>query len=73
LVLAAPATTTQRGLATEVRLDECDGAPRECVLDLDAPEPISRASLVEFIVSLSDSKMSEVCLAMARAVDCVTR
>ncbi len=73
VVLVAPATTRQRGLVTEVRLEESDGAPRACVLNLDTPELISRASLVEFIVSLSDSKMSEVCQAMARAVNCVTR
>ena len=73
VLLVAPATTRQRGLVTEVRLDENDGAPRECVLNLDTPELVSRASLVEFIVSLSDSKMSEVCQAMARAVNCVTR
>ena len=73
VVLVAPATTTVRGLVTEVRLDESDGAPRACVLNLDTPELISRASLVGFIASLSDTKMSEVCRAMARAVNCVTR
>ena len=73
VVLVAPATTTQRGLVTEVALDESDGAPRTCVLNLDTPELISRSSLVEFIVSLSDSKMSEICQAMARAINCVTR
>lgn len=73
VVLVAPATTTTRGLATEVELNVADGAPRPCVLNLDTPELISSAVLVEHIATLSDRKMSQICQALARAVNCVTR
>lgn len=73
VVLVAPATTRRRGIATEVELDEADGAPRACVLNLDTPELLSPGMLVDRIGTLSDRKMSEVCQALARAVNCVTR
>jgi mRNA-degrading endonuclease toxin of MazEF toxin-antitoxin module len=62
-----------RGLSTEVELDLTDGAPRHCVLNLDTPELISPALLVEHIATLSNRKMSQICQALARAVNCVTR
>src|SRR4051812_117401 len=34
-LLAVPVTRTIRGIPTEVRLDEVDGLPAECVLTLD--------------------------------------
>jgi mRNA interferase MazF len=54
VVLVAPATTTTRGLSTEVELNVTDGAPRDCVLNLDTPELISQAMLVGHIATLSD-------------------
>jgi mRNA interferase MazF len=73
VVLVAPASTTTRGLSTEVELNVTDGAPRDCVLNLDTPELISQAMLVEHIATLSDRKMSQICQALARAVNCVRR
>ena len=73
VVLVAPATTTRRGLATEVELGPEDGAPRPCVLNLDTPELLSKAMLIEHISTLSNQRMSQICQALARAVNCVTR
>lgn len=44
--------------------------PRECVLSLDTPELVSRARLVEYITTLSDVRMHEVCRALNVAVNC---
>jgi mRNA interferase MazF len=70
VVLAAFATTTIRGLDTEVLLDEAEGLPRSCALNLDTPELLPKAMLVEQIGRLTPEKMVEVCRALAAAVNC---
>lgn len=70
VVLVAFATTTIRGLDTEVALDESDGVPRPCVLNLDTPELLPKALLVDQIGRLSASRMRDVCGALAAAVNC---
>lgn len=69
-VLVAPATTTIRGLPTEVHLDEHDGMPRPCVLNLDTPELLSRGFLVDYITTLSLVRQHEVCRALSIATGC---
>ncbi len=71
-ILAVPATTTIRGIATEVPLDQHDGLPRPCVLSLDNLETIPKWAFVERISALGDSRMSEVCHALLSATDCET-
>ena len=70
LVLVAPATTTIRGLPSEVPLDVDDGVPLPCVLDLDTPELVSRHRLVDYIATLSAPRFADVCAAMSRAINC---
>lgn len=69
-VLAAPATTSVRGIPTEVRLGPDDGMPKECVLSLDNLAPVRKAHLSRRITSLGSSRMVEVCRALADATDC---
>lgn len=69
-ILVAPATTHRRGLPSEVALDEDDGMPRPCVLNLDTPELVSRNLLVDYVTSLSSERMRQVCSALASAVNC---
>ncbi len=70
-VLVATATTSVRDLPTEVHLSRAeDGAPRDCVLNLDLPEQAYRSQLVDYITTLSDARMAQVCRALAIAVDC---
>lgn len=69
-VLVAPATTTVRGLPSEVPLDRDDGMPRPCVLNLDTPELVPKPMLVERLGALSDVKMAAVCEALAAATGC---
>ena len=70
VVLAAFATTTVRSLDTEVVLDESDGLPRRCVLNLDTPELVPKVLLVEQIGALGVDRMGEVCRALAAATNC---
>lgn len=70
-ILVATATTTVRGLVSEVELDpERDPVPTACVLSLDTPEVLPLAAFQERIGSLSLARMQEVCQALAASVDC---
>lgn len=69
-VLGVPATTTMRGIPTEVTLDGSDGMPRACVLALDNMAPIRPALCTRRITELGPSKMAEVCEALGAATAC---
>jgi mRNA interferase MazF len=69
--LIAPCTTTIRGLVSEVVLEPGDDAvPRRSAVNLDSVESVSLAVLVARLGRLSDTRMREVCGALAVAVDC---
>lgn len=69
--LVAPCTTTIRGLVSEVVLEPGDDpVPRRSAVNLDSVESVSLAVLVDLIGRLSDSRMRQVCGALAVAVDC---
>jgi len=63
-------TRTIRGIPTEVRLDQADGMPAECVATFDNVRQIPRAFLGEQITTLPGSRMHEVCKALAIATGC---
>lgn len=70
-VLIAPCTTTIRGLASEVVLEPGhDPVPLESAVNLDSIESVSVALLVERLGRLSDSRMRDICAALAVATDC---
>lgn len=69
-VVTVPATTTIRGIMTEVTLDRSDGMPTECVLTLDNVGTSRKSHFVERICQLSAVKLREVCAALNQAVDC---
>lgn len=69
--LVAPCTTTIRGLVSEVGLEPGeDPVPRPCVVNLDSVESVSVAFLVDRLGRLADTRMRQVCAALAVAVDC---
>jgi mRNA interferase MazF len=69
--LIAPCTTTIRGLVSEVELEpDADPVPRRSAVNLDSVESVSLAVLVDRLGRLSDSRMRQVCAALAVAVDC---
>jgi mRNA interferase MazF len=69
--LVAPCTTTVRGLASEVVLEPGDDpVPLRSAVNLDSVESVSVAVLVDRLGRLADSRMREICAALAIAVDC---
>ena len=69
--LIAPCTTTIRGLVSEVVLEPGDDpVPRRAAVNLDSVESVSVAVLVDRLGRLSDTRMRQVCGALAVAVDC---
>lgn len=69
-VLAVPATTTIRGIPTEVALGRHDGMPRKCVLSFDNATLIRTSLCTTRITSLSPQKMTEVCEALKLSAGC---
>ena len=69
--LVAPWTTTIRGLVSEVGLEPGeDPVPSRCVVNTDSVESVSVAVLVERLGRLADTRMRQICGALAVAVDC---
>ena len=69
--LVAPCTTTIRGLISEVVLEPGDDpVPRRSAVNLDSVESVSIAILVSRVGRLRDTRMREICAALAVAVDC---
>ncbi len=69
-VLAALVTTVQREIPTEVALDEDDGMPRPCVVNLDNVATVPVAYLTERVTRLGPDRMQETCRALAHATGC---
>ena len=69
--LIAPCTTTVRGLVSEVGLEpDEDPVPRRCVVNMDSVESVHVTVLVERLGRLADTRMRQICGALAVAVDC---
>jgi mRNA-degrading endonuclease toxin of MazEF toxin-antitoxin module len=69
-VLGVPATTTVRGIATEVEIGPADGMPTACVLSLDNTRVLPKAYFVERICWLGPEPMDRVCRALSLATGC---
>jgi mRNA interferase MazF len=69
-VTVAFVTRKIRNIPSEVHLDENDGMPVECVVNLDNVRQVSRVLLQEPITSLAGRRMDEVCQALAIATGC---
>ena len=70
-VLVAPCTTTIRALPSEVVLEpDDDPIPRRSAVNLDSVESVSIGVLVERLGRLADTRLREICSALAVAVDC---
>jgi mRNA interferase MazF len=64
------ATTTIRGLPTEVELGLEDGMPRSCALNADHATAADKIFLTDRITQLGPGRMAEVCRAFALATSC---
>ena len=69
-VIAAPVTSTVRGLSTEVPLSAADGLRVDSVANLDNVQLVARSRLVRRVGRARSSTMSVMCHALAIAVGC---
>lgn len=59
-VTVAPITSTIRDIPSEVRLAERDGMPRECAINLDHLQTVSKGKVGALVAVLSPKKLEEV-------------
>ena len=59
-VTIAPITTTVRNIPSEVFLSTVDGMPKDCAVNCDHLQTVSKEKIGVLITSLSRTKMSEV-------------
>ena len=59
-VTVAPVTSTIRDIPSEVLLSQRDGMPRECTINLDHIQTVSKGKIGPLIVSLPLAKMNEL-------------
>lgn len=66
-VTVAPITTTIRDIPSEVVLTRADGMPRDCAVNLDHLQTVSKGKLGSLIATLSSTKMQQIrpCLLFA--------
>ena len=66
-VTVAPITTTIRDIPSEVLLTKADGLPRDCAVNLDHLQTVSKGKIGSLIATLSSSKMQQMrpCLLFA--------
>lgn len=59
-VTVAPVTSTIRDIPTEVLLGPADGMPRDCAVNADHLQTVSRGRIGPLITSLSEPRMDEL-------------
>ena len=59
-VTVAPITSTIRDIPSEVLLTKADGMPRDCAVNLDHLQTVSKAKLGSLITTVSLSKMQQM-------------
>lgn len=69
-VIAAPVTSTVRGIPTEVSLAREEGLLHDSVANFDNLQLVPRARLVRRIGALSRSKLTDACRALRFATAC---
>lgn len=71
-VTVAPVTSTIRGVASEVRLDETDGLKAPCAVNLHNTVTVLQDRLGKRVAQLGASKMNEICGALRFSFGCDT-
>lgn len=67
-VTVAPVTSTIRDIPSEVVLTTADGMPRECAVNLDHLQTVSRAKIGPVITVLPESRLREMKTALLFAL-----
>jgi mRNA interferase MazF len=69
-VTVAPITSTIRGVASEVRLNESDGLKQPCAVNLHNVVTVPKDWLGRRVGVLSTERMEEICSALGFALGC---
>lgn len=68
-VTVAPITSTVRGIPSEVPLSKSDGMSKDCAVNCDHIQTVSRARLGSLITTLAAARLKEVAGALRFALD----
>ena len=68
-VTVAPITSTVRNIPSEVFLSKTDGLPRDCAVNCDHLQTVSKGKIGALITSLAPAKMIDVGRAIRFALD----
>jgi len=68
-ITVAPVTRTVRNIPSEVFLSKMDGMPRDCAVNCDHLQTVSKGKMGSLITSLHSTKMVEVGRAIRFALD----
>jgi len=68
-VTVAPVTSTIRHVPSEVLLSRSDGMPRDCAVNCDHIQTVSKARIGSLITTLSPEKLKQVTGAVDFALD----
>ena len=68
-VTIAPIMTTIRDIPSEVPLSKHDGVPRDCAVNFDHIQTVSKGKIGSLITALSPKKQKQVAEAIAFALD----
>jgi mRNA interferase MazF len=68
-VTVAPITSTIRDIPSEVSLTKSDGVPRECAINFDHIQTVSKKKIGSLITTLSSEKLKEVRAAVLFSID----
>ena len=68
-VTIAPITSTVRDIPSEVSLSKQDGMTRECAINCDHIQTVSKRKIVALLTSLPPQKMQEVSRALRFALN----
>ena len=65
----APITSTIRNIPSEVFLSRADGMPRDCAINFDHIQTVSKGKIGSLIATLPKAKLSQVREAISFALD----
>jgi mRNA interferase MazF len=68
-ITVAPITSTVRNIPSEVFLSKMDGMPRDCAVNCDHLQTVSKGEIGSLITSLPSAKMVDVGQAIRFALD----
>ena len=68
-ITVAPITSTIRNIPSEVFLSKVDGMPRDCAVNCDHLQTVSKGKIGSLITSLTQAKMADLGRAIRFALD----